>query len=105
METKSNPPSTIQTADKSPTVIPLFVGDVACDGGDIARDKVAVGDWVGDGAAYGVNAVEGERVADHMGDELMGDQDTEAVLVLVLEGLTEGLIVCDNHIVVKAVEE
>ena len=28
METKSNPPSTIQTADKSPTVIPLFVGDV-----------------------------------------------------------------------------
>jgi len=105
METKSNPPSTIQTADKSPTVIPLFVGVVACDGCDSTRDTVAVGD--DDAATYGVNAVEGERVADHIGDELMGDQDTEALLVLDKDGdgMLEGLMVCDDPIVVKAVEE
>ena len=103
METKSNPPSTIQTADKSPTVIPLFVGDVACDGCDSARDTVAVG------AAYAVYSADGRRVEDHMGDELMGEQDTEAVLVLDEDGdgMLEGLTVIANVtvVVVKAVEE
>lgn len=97
METKSNPPSTIQTADKSPTVIPLFVGDVTCDvcgvrlGDSRARGKAALGDWIGNRAAYAVYSAVGRRVADHMGDELMGDQDAEVVVVLDKDG--DGLAV------------
>jgi hypothetical protein len=111
METKSKAPSVIHAADKSPTVIELF----ACDGA--IGDQRADGDAVAYAVAYAVYLADGERlaederVADHMGDELMGDQDTEALVVLDKDcdgdGMAEGVTVIVRITVgvVRAVEE
>jgi hypothetical protein len=115
METKSKAPSVIHTADKSPTVIELFAGDVACDGA--TGDQRADGDAVAYAVAYAVYLADGERLAenerlaDHIGDELMGDQDTEALVVLDKDcdgdGMAEGVTVIVRITVgvVRAVEE
>jgi hypothetical protein len=113
MEMNSNTPSTIHITDKSPVVkfpLPLFAGDVSCDGCR-TEDTAAVGDAV----AYAVYLADGERLAedeggaDHMGDELMGDQDTEVVVDKDCDGdgMAEGLSVIASVtvVVVKAVEE
>jgi len=106
MEMNSNTPSTIHITDKSPVVkfpLPLFAGRKG--------DKAAVGDAV----AYAVYLADGERLAedeggaDHIGDELMGDQDTEVVVDKDCDGdgMAEGLSVIASVtvVVVKAVEE